>query len=94
MADIVRKHIIFHGSVQGVGFRYYSEHKANQLRLTGWVKNLYNGDVEMEVQGSEAAILSLRMRNVRLIHSIRIVMIHFRRSIPIFILQSSISWQP
>lgn len=38
MADIVRKHIIFHGSVQGVGFRYYSEHKANQLRLTGWVK--------------------------------------------------------
>ncbi len=46
----------FTGSVQGVGFRYYSEHKANQLRLTGWVKNLYNGDVEMEVQGSEAAI--------------------------------------
>ena len=56
MADIIRKHIIFHGSVQGVGFRYYSEHKANQLRLTGWVKNLYNGDVEMEVQGSEAAM--------------------------------------
>ena len=56
MADIVRKHIIFHGSVQGVGFRYYSEHKANQLHLTGWVKNLYNGDVEMEVQGSQAAI--------------------------------------
>ena len=56
MTDIVRKHIIFHGSVQGVGFRYYSEHKANQLRLTGWVKNLYNGDVEMEVQGAESAI--------------------------------------
>lgn len=55
MTDIVRKHIIFHGSVQGVGFRYYSEHKANQLRLTGWVKNLYNGDVEMEVQGLEAS---------------------------------------
>lgn len=59
MADIVRKHIIFHGSVQGVGFRYYSEHKANQLRLTGWVKNLYNGDVEMEVQGQETAIEEL-----------------------------------
>ena len=56
MADIIRKHIIFHGSVQGVGFRYYSEHKANQLRLTGWVKNLYNGDVEMEVQGEEPLI--------------------------------------
>ena len=58
MTDIVRKHIIFHGSVQGVGFRYYSEHKANQLRLTGWVKNLYNGDVEMEVQGAESASMN------------------------------------
>ena len=38
MADVVRKHIVFHGSVQGVGFRYYSEKKANQLALTGWVK--------------------------------------------------------
>ena len=49
MADIIRKHIIFHGSVQGVGFRYYSEHKANQLRLTGWVKNLYNRSEERRV---------------------------------------------
>lgn len=59
MADVVRKHIVFHGSVQGVGFRYYSEKKANQLALTGWVKNLYNGDVEMEVQGQETAIEEL-----------------------------------
>ena len=56
MADIVRKHIIFHGSVQGVGFRYYSEHKANQLRLTGWATKLYIGEDTLEVQGSEAAI--------------------------------------
>mgnify|MGYP004442951747 CR=1 FL=1 len=52
----IRQHIIFKGRVQGVGFRYYSEHKARQLGLTGWVMNLYNGDVEMEVQGDPVLI--------------------------------------
>lgn len=52
----IRKHIIFYGSVQGVGFRYYAVQKANQLGLTGWVKNLYDGSVEMEVEGQEELI--------------------------------------
>lgn len=55
----VRKHIIFYGRVQEVGFRYYSVYKARLLGLTGWVRNLYNGSVEMEVQGEEAAIEQL-----------------------------------
>ena len=53
---IVRKHIIFRGRVQGVGFRYHSTYKAENLGLTGWVRNCYDGSVEMEVQGSEASI--------------------------------------
>lgn len=53
---IIRKHIIFYGRVQDVGFRYYSVHKARQLGLAGWVKNLDDGTVEMEVQGREAEI--------------------------------------
>lgn len=61
MKDIIRKHIIFYGSVQGVGFRYYSVNKARQLGLTGWVRNLYDGTVEMEVQGEEQAIDELIM---------------------------------
>ena len=52
----IRKHIIFYGRVQGVGFRYYAVQKANQLGLTGWVKNLYDGRVEMEVEGQEELI--------------------------------------
>ena len=56
MQTKIRKHIIFYGRVQGVGFCYYAVNKANQLGLTGWVKNLPDGTVEMEVQGSEAAI--------------------------------------
>lgn len=52
----VRKHIFFYGRVQGVGFRYYAVQKANQLGLTGWVKNLNDGSVEMEVEGQEELI--------------------------------------
>ena len=56
MQTKIRKHIIFYGRVQGVGFCYYAVNKANQLGLTGWVKNLPDGTVEMEVQGEEPLI--------------------------------------
>ncbi|MBO4914769.1 MAG: acylphosphatase [Oscillospiraceae bacterium] len=52
----VRKHIYFSGQVQGVGFRYSATYLAAPLGLTGWVKNLWDGRVEMEVQGDETAI--------------------------------------
>ena len=50
MADIA-KHIIFSGRVQGVGFRYTAHRIALRCELTGFVKNLPNGSVEMLVQG-------------------------------------------
>ena len=53
---MVRKHIFFSGDVQGVGFRYRSFYIAPSLGLAGWVENLWDGRVEMEVQGSEASI--------------------------------------
>ena len=56
MQTKIRKHIVFYGRVQGVGFRYYAVNKANQLGLTGWVKNLPDGTVEMELQGEEPLI--------------------------------------
>jgi len=49
----VRKHIYFYGRVQGVGFRYYAVQKAGQLGLAGWVRNRYDGSVEMEVEGAD-----------------------------------------
>ena len=42
----VRKHYIFKGRVQGVGFRFSTYQIAQQLGLTGWVRNLYDGTVE------------------------------------------------
>lgn len=55
----VRKRIVFHGRVQGVGFRYTAKYLARSMGLTGWVKNEYNGTVLMEVQGRELLIFKL-----------------------------------
>ncbi len=52
----IRKHFIFYGWVQGVGFRYRAYHTAMMYGITGWVKNLSDGSVEMEAQGSEEDI--------------------------------------
>lgn len=54
-----RKHYFFYGRVQGVGFRYTMTYSARNLGLTGWVRNLYDGSVEAEIQGSEVRIMAL-----------------------------------
>lgn len=53
---MIRKHMYFSGDVQGVGFRYRSAWIARSLGLTGWVLNLWDGRVEMEVQGDRQTI--------------------------------------
>lgn len=47
----IAKHIIFIGQVQGVGFRFTAFNMANRCQLTGFVRNLPDGAVEMLVQG-------------------------------------------
>ena len=44
------------GRVQHVGFRYTAKYLAGDLDLTGWVKNLHDGSVLMEVQGGTAQL--------------------------------------
>ena len=63
---MVRKHFYFSGRVQGVGFRYQSAYYARRLGLTGWVRNLSDGRVEMEVQGKEALITQLILELAKL----------------------------
>ena len=48
-----RYFIIYSGIVQGVGFRWRIMNIANRYGLTGIVRNLSNGDVEVQVQGNE-----------------------------------------
>ena len=47
----IRKHIIVTGEVQGVGFRYRVSRAAAHYGVTGWVRNLPDGSVEMELEG-------------------------------------------
>ncbi|MBP5575406.1 MAG: acylphosphatase [Treponema sp.] len=52
----IRRHYIFSGMVQGVGFRWRSEQIAKMLGITGWVRNRLDGRVEMEAQAEEEAL--------------------------------------
>jgi len=52
----VAKHIIFVGRVQGVGFRFTAYHIANHHQLTGFVRNVPDGTVEMLAQGHPESI--------------------------------------
>ena len=44
------------GRVQGVGFRYSAVREAKSLKLSGWVRNSSNGDVEVWAEGSPEAL--------------------------------------
>jgi len=52
-------HIVVSGMVQGVGFRYFVQHHATQLGLTGWVRNLPGGEVEVMAEGAREFVQSL-----------------------------------
>lgn len=58
-AVTARVHIIVEGLVQGVGFRWFVYRKAEVLGLTGWVRNLYNGSVEIEAEGDRSLLEEL-----------------------------------
>jgi acylphosphatase len=55
----IRRHFIFYGYVQGVGFRWRASHTAQRFGITGWVRNLDDGSVEMEAEGTENDINDL-----------------------------------
>ena len=49
--DKVAKHIVFIGRVQGVGFRFTAHSVASRYGITGFVRNCFDGTVEMLAQG-------------------------------------------
>ena len=50
------------GQVQGVGFRFFVQANAADLGLTGWVKNMRDGSVTMEIQGPEDKVEEIEKR--------------------------------
>ena len=53
---MVRFYLRFTGRVQGVGFRFFVAMNAERCHLTGWVKNMSDGSVTAEVQGTRVEI--------------------------------------
>ena len=56
----MRARIVVRGRVQGVAYRASTQHKARELGLTGWVRNLEDGSVELEAQGAADVIDALQ----------------------------------
>ncbi|HER23972.1 MAG TPA: acylphosphatase [Candidatus Atribacteria bacterium] len=55
----VRAHLLISGRVQGVAFRYYTRDIAQSLEITGWVKNCWDGKVELIIEGEEDRVNEL-----------------------------------
>ena len=48
--------VFYEGNVQGVGFRWTVRHIAKGFDVTGWVRNLPDGRVELQVSGEEGEV--------------------------------------
>jgi acylphosphatase len=54
--DLVRVRVFVDGRVQGVAYRFFAEKYAGRLDVTGWIRNLPDGRVEVLAEGTEAHI--------------------------------------
>ena len=50
------RHLLVHGQVQGVGYRLFVAQRAQELGVTGWVRNRRDGVVEAMIQGEAEAL--------------------------------------
>ena len=54
--SLKRVELLISGMVQGVGFRYFAYQKGQRLGLTGWVRNLPDGRVQVLAEGEESVL--------------------------------------
>ncbi|MDL5376704.1 acylphosphatase [Exiguobacterium mexicanum] len=54
------QHLIVSGRVQGVGFRYFTQATALEYGITGWVRNLNDGTVELQIEGDAERLESYK----------------------------------
>ena len=59
------RHVFFEGRVQGVGFRWTVKNLARGYDVTGWVKNLPDGRVELFAQAFEAAEVEAFLEDIQ-----------------------------
>lgn len=85
---MTRKHIVFYGWVQGVGFRYRARHAADLYGCTGWVRNEYDGSVSMEIQGEEENIDKVMPAEIASDPAGSFLFVNFFRSHPSILLRT------
>ncbi len=61
---VKRVQVTVYGLVQGVGFRMFVHRSASRLGLKGWVKNMPDGTVRVDVQGS-AGLIDELLKDIR-----------------------------
>jgi acylphosphatase len=61
-SHLVAAEIFVSGDVQGVGYRFFTQRAATELGLSGWARNLYDGRVQVEVEGPRMKIEELLAR--------------------------------
>ncbi len=59
---MIRRRVFYSGRVQGVGFRFTARDLARQFPITGWVRNLPDGRVELLAEGAEAEVQAFLAR--------------------------------
>ena len=60
MANLVRETVRFSGRVQGVGFRYTTKRAAGGFDVTGYVRNMDDGTVELVAEGTREVLTAFR----------------------------------
>lgn len=62
MSTLSGRRCLICGAVQGVGFRYFAERAAREIGVTGWVRNLDDGRVEVRANGTISQLDDFEMR--------------------------------
>jgi acylphosphatase len=57
--EVVRRRVVAHGFVQGVWFRESARRRAEELGVSGWVRNTADGTVEAELEGDAEGVDAL-----------------------------------
>jgi acylphosphatase len=59
MSEVIARKVTCHGCVQGVGFRFHTASRAEQVGVHGWVRNEPDGSVRVHVEGTPLAVAQM-----------------------------------